>query len=126
MEMVRALIHRYDNRDDILAIEANRCSDVYRRSADDDFELVVVVPTNKARTDLAVVADAKSTQYRAPVSKNWPGRPDAYPWRVDVDNVRYSSLAVVKRAFENAGEPWIAAWTVRTALLAKEDLLGSD
>jgi len=34
-EMQKALIHRYDNKPDILAVEKMGCSEVYRRSKDD-------------------------------------------------------------------------------------------
>ncbi len=44
-------------------IEKLGCSEVYRRTRDDDFDLVVV-PTTRARTDTAVVARPTSGQYR--------------------------------------------------------------
>jgi hypothetical protein len=59
----KALIHRYDNEPDILAVETNGCSDVYRHVNGDDFEIVIIVPTLAARTQVAVIADAISGQY---------------------------------------------------------------
>ena len=52
--MKTALIHRYDNKPDILAVKENGCSEVYRRSRTDNFDLIVVVPTMAAKTSLAV------------------------------------------------------------------------
>jgi hypothetical protein len=86
--MQKALIHRYDNKPDILAVEKNGCSEVYRRARDDDFDVVIVVPTSYARTQTAVIADATSGQYTPENARSWPGRPDAYPVRVEVTNVR--------------------------------------
>ena len=45
MAIKKALIHRYDNLADILAVERNGCSEVYKRSQDNDFDIVIVVPT---------------------------------------------------------------------------------
>jgi hypothetical protein len=44
-----ALIHRYDNEPDILAVEQHGRSEVYRRATRDDFQILVVVPTKGAR-----------------------------------------------------------------------------
>lgn len=111
--MKRAIVHRYDNKPDILAVEERGYSDVYRR-ARGEFDLVIVVPTGAARTDVAVVADARSEQY-TPIMGNapWPGRPDAYPVRIDVANVRYTTRDQVRAAIEAAGESWLGQWTVR-------------
>jgi hypothetical protein len=38
--MQKALIHRYDNKADILEVEKHCCSEVYRRSTDDTFDVV--------------------------------------------------------------------------------------
>src|SRR5215475_5305346 len=106
MSKKKAILHRYDNLPDILAVEKNGCSEVYKRAADDDFELVIVVPTTRARTIKAVVADAASRQYTPPHAKPWPGRPDIYPVRIDVRNVRYTTLPKVRDAMRKAGESW--------------------
>jgi hypothetical protein len=122
MAKKRAIIHRYDNLPDILAIEKNGCSEVYKRSAEDDFDLVIVVPTTRAQTLTAVVAEATSRQYRPPKSKQWPGRPDAYPVRIDVTNVRYTTLTKVREAMRKAGEGWIGAWVLKAVELEEADL----
>ncbi|BAU47458.1 hypothetical protein SVA_0879 [Sulfurifustis variabilis] len=122
MAKKKAIIHRYDNLPDILAVEKNGCSEVYKRSRDDDFELVIVVPTTRARTQKAVVADAASRQYRPPRARPWPGRPDAYPVRVDVRNVRYTTLSKVRDAMKKAGESWAAAWVIKSVMLEENDL----
>jgi predicted HNH restriction endonuclease len=111
--MVKALIHRYDNALDILAVEGNKCSEVYNRSRDDDFDVVIIIPTGKAKSDVAVIADAFSGQYKPDTPKTWPGRPDTYPVRVDVNNVRYTTIDQVKSAFECAGIGWAGQWLVR-------------
>jgi hypothetical protein len=115
--MQKALIHRYDNKPDILAVEKNGCSEVYRRARDDNFDVVIVVPTSYARTQTAVVADATSGQYTPENARPWPGRPDEYPVRVDVTNVRYTTLEKVRRAVEAAGETWAGQWTVKVAAI---------
>jgi hypothetical protein len=40
--MQKALIHRYDNKADILGVEKHCCSEVYRRSKDDTLDVVIV------------------------------------------------------------------------------------
>ena len=110
--MKRALIQRYDNEPDIRAVAERGFSNTYRRSACDDFELVIVVPTRRACTDLVAVGRATSTQYTRVVGDSWPGRLERYPVRVDVADVRYTTVDRVRRAFEEAGVVWQAAWTV--------------
>lgn len=110
--MKKALVHRYDNKRDILAVEDNQCSEVYSRSKEDDFDLVIVVPTKAANTGLCVIADAKGKQYEPENPKPWPGKPDAYPVRIDVENVRFSNVRKVRLALEQAGKSWAAAWTI--------------
>jgi hypothetical protein len=117
-----AIIHRYDNLPDILAVAKNGCSEVYKRAARDDFDLVIVVPTARARTLKAVVADAASRQYTPPRAKPWPGRPDAYPVRIDVKNVRYTTLTKVREAMKNANQTWAAAWVIKSVELEENDL----
>lgn len=126
--MVKALIHRYDNELDILAVEKNRCSDVFKSIKDDDFELVVVVPTKAANTDIAIVAEALSKQYALDVPTTWPGRPDRYATRVDVGIVKQINVVTIRQAFEEANLIWAAAWTVYNASLPDwvRDLLDSD
>ncbi|GEM_PF-1977139 len=115
--MVKALIHRYDNKPDMLAVEKNRCSDVFNHSLDNDFELVIVVPTRAADTDLAIVAEALSGQYQPAEPRSWPGKPAAYVWRVDVGLVKKTTLAVIKEAFDEADLNWAGAWTIRNVSL---------
>lgn len=122
MAKKKAIIHRYDNLPDILAVEENGCSEVYKRSRDDDFELVVVVPTSRAHTLIAVVGDAASRQYKPARARPWPGRPDAYPVRIDLTNVRRTTLTKVREAMNNAGESWAAAWVIKSVVLEEQDL----
>jgi hypothetical protein len=118
----KAIIHRYDNLPDIRAVKRNGCSEVYQRAADDDFELVIVVPTGRAKSLEAIVADAASRQYRPEKSEPWPGRPDAYPVRINVTNVRSTTLTKVREAMRKAGESWAAAWRIKSVVLEEEDL----
>jgi hypothetical protein len=111
--MQKALLHRYDNKADILEVEKHCCSEVYRRSRDDSFDVVIVVPTSRAGTQIAVIGDATSGQYTPPEPKPWPGRPDVYPVRVDLANIRRTTLDKVRKAVEAAGENWPGQWTVR-------------
>ncbi|PRY31789.1 hypothetical protein CLV58_12286 [Spirosoma oryzae] len=115
--MVKALIHRYDNKPDMLAVEKNRCSDVFNHSLDNDFELVIVVPTRAANTDLAVIAEALSGQYQPAEPRSWPGKPAAYVWRVDVGLVKETTLTIIKEAFDEANLNWAGAWTIRNVSL---------
>lgn len=121
--MAKALIHRYDNEADILAVEEKGFSDVYRRAATDDFEIVVVVPTGAAETQTAVVADAISDQYTPNTMGRWPGRPDRYPVRVNVENVRYTTRERVKEAIIQSGQTWAAQWTVISCGLDESTLM---
>ena len=119
--MIRnALIHRYDNKPDIEAVDKNHCSEVYQRVRDDGFEIVIVVPTTKAKTDLAVWGEATSEQYTPPESKPWPGRPDRYPYRVDMKNIKSTTLDKVRYAVTKAGKTWVAAWVVMTVEVETE------
>ena len=120
--MKKALIHRYDNEPDILAVETNGCSDVYRRVNGDDFEIVIIVPTLAAGTQVAVIADAISGQYLPKEPRAWPGRPDRYGVRVDVKNVRYTTVTKVRRVVEAAGVTWAAQWPVIMAMIDENSL----
>ena len=115
--MQKALLHRYDNKPDILAVEKFGCSEVYRRTKDDNFDIVIIVPTGQAGTTMAVVGDAISGQYTPPAAKPWPGRSDVYPIRVDLANIRYTTLDKVRRAVEAAGETWPGQWTVKISAI---------
>ncbi len=53
---------------------------------------------------------------------NWPGRPDAYTSRVDVEDVRYTTPVAVCRAFDRSRSTSVAAWTVANACLDDDDL----
>ena len=110
----KALIHRYNNGPDILAVEKNGCSEVYQRSRDYGHEIVIVVPTTKAGTVIAVWGDTNGDQYRPKQSKTWPGQPDKYPVRIDMENVKYTTVYNVKDAVTKAGATWAAAWTIIT------------
>lgn len=118
----KAVIHRYDNLADIEAVERNGCSEVYKRAKDDEFELVVVVPTARAKSLKALVADATSGQFTPEKANPWPGRPDAYPVRINVCNVRYTSLQRVREAMQKAGHSWAAAWVIKSVELEESDL----
>lgn len=124
--MVRALIQRYDNEPDILAVEDHGFSDVYTEATCDDFDIVVVVPTNAANTQTSVVAEATSPQYTPNVPADWPGRPDKYPVRVNVENVRYTNRELVKEAIIDAGHTWAAQWTVLCIELEETLLIPSQ
>jgi hypothetical protein len=108
---------RYDNEPDILAVETNGRSDVYSRVNDDDFELVIIVPTLTAGTQVAVIADAVSGQYPPKEPRAWPGRSDRYGVRVDVKNVRYTTVNKVRSVVEAAGVTWAAQWPVIMAMI---------
>jgi hypothetical protein len=118
----KAIIHRYDNEPDILAVERNGCSEIYKRAKDDEFELVIVIPTLRARTSVAVVAEAVGPQFTPEKARAWPGRPDAYPVRINVSNVRYTTVQKVRHAMQNAGQTWEAAWVVKSVVLEEADL----
>lgn len=100
--MTRLLIHRYDNELDILDVERRGYSDVYVRSTDDEFDLVAVVPTGSAKTQIAVVGRASSGQYRPDGGAPWPGRHDKYLVRINMRDVRYTTLARVRAAVKAA------------------------
>ncbi|WP_155864555.1 HNH endonuclease [Deinococcus ficus] len=118
----KVLIHRYDNELDIRAIESRGYSDVYSRVKQEDFSLVVVVPTLAANSTVAIVADARSAQFTPTGGEPWPGRPDRYPVRVNVDHVRYTTVNLVRAAVEAAGVAWRAQWTVRLVELDPRQL----
>lgn len=124
--MKKALIQRYDNEPDILAIADRGYSDVFTRSARDDFEIVIVVPTVSAQTDMAVVADAASEQYYPVGGEPWPGKPDSYAVRVDLGNVRYTTRDRVRAAVLASGANWAGPWPVRFVERFDERLLFED
>lgn len=115
--MKRALIHRYDNKPDILAVESRGYSDVYSSVADNDFDLVIVVPTGSAKTNIAVYGNATSGQYQPDGGEPWPGRPDRYRIRVNLEDVRYTTRDRVREAVMEAGRTWAAQWTVLSLAL---------
>ena len=119
----KALIHRYTNEHDIRAVKANGCSDVFKRSRESGFDLVIVIPTGKARSQIAAVGKAASDQYVVPPDKRaeWL-ESHKYVWRIDVTDVRYTSLTKVRRALEKRREPFVGAWTVKSAVLDEGDL----
>lgn len=126
MAIRQALIHRYDNEADILAVETNGCSDVFKPGRI-DFDLVIVIPTAAAKTELAVVADAASAQHKIKEQKHWPGSPGAkYKFRVDVRDVRYTTVKRVRQALINSGDSWVGAWTVKNANVEEDDLAEPD
>jgi hypothetical protein len=121
--LTRVLVHRYNNELDIRAIEERGYSDVLRSVARNDFELVVVVPTQGANSELTVVADAVSEQMVPPAdTEPWPGLDLNYNVRVYVDNVRYTVRDRVKDAFAAAGVTWASQWTVLFAELDEDRL----
>ena len=117
-----ALIHRYDNKPDITSVKQNGCSEVYARSRKDDFDLVIVIPAQSARTNQAVYGDATSRQYSPSQAKPWPGRPDRYPVRVDMANIRETTLERVRKEVELAGGSWAGQWTVRAVAVEETAL----
>lgn len=124
--MTRVLIHRYDNELDILDVEKRLYSDVYKRVPNDDFQLVAVVPTTKAKTTLAVVADAAGPQTPPTGGPPWPGRPDRYMVRVPVTNVRRTTVDRVRDAVLAAGVTWASQWTVKIVDLDVASLFGGE
>jgi hypothetical protein len=108
----KALIHRYDNKPDILAVEKFGCSDVYLRARDNTFDMVIVIPTGRARTDIAVIGDAVTSQISPVPHIVWPGRPDGYRVRVKMKNFRRTSVDKVRAALKKAGKTWAAQWQV--------------
>lgn len=121
----RVLIHRYDNEPDILAVEERGYSDVYDRSRLNEFDLIVVLPTGAAKTQVTVVADAVSGQLVPEGGEPWPGRDDFYGVRVYVENVRYTTHARVRQALVDA-EQWVGQWKVKRVDLDLEDLFEPD
>jgi len=118
----KAILHRYDNKPDIIAVEKNGCSEVFKRAKDNDFDLVVIIPTRNANTDFSLYGDAISEQYIPKQSKYWQGRPDKYAYRIDMKNIKHTSLGNVRKAVESTGTNWLGAWTVRVVML-DENLL---
>jgi len=125
MTIRKALVHRYKNEPDILSVETNGCSDVMTPGRI-DFDLVIVIPTIAAKSEIAIVADAASPQYkiRDGAQKHWPGSVGVkYRFRVDVANVRYVSFGRVKNALMKAGDSWIGQWTVKNVEVDEDDLI---
>jgi dCTP diphosphatase len=114
-DKLKALIHRYDNEPDILEVEKNGCSEVYWHAKDSGHEIVIVVPTTAAKTETAIWGEATSEQYTPKKSTPWPGRPDRYPFRVDMKNFKYTNLHIVRWAAIEAGIQWQAPWPGITA-----------
>jgi hypothetical protein len=81
-----------------------------------------VVPTKSAGTETAVVGIATSQRYDPDGGRPWPGRNDNYHVRVDVSDVRYTTVQRVRAALEAAGKTWAAAWTVTYVDLETDQL----
>lgn len=120
--MKRVLLHRYDNALDILDVERRGYSDVFQRSNAEPFDFVAVVPTRAAKTNIAVVGVARSQQYDPNGGKPWPGRDDKYLVRIDVSDVRHTTVTKVRAAVEDAGKRWAAQWTVTYVDLDNQQL----
>lgn len=121
--MIRTvLIHRYDNAPDIMAVPRNQCSDVLVRAKEDNFSMVIIVPTRAAKITRAIVADATSGQYVPTTPKHWPGRPADYCIRVDLENFRYTTVDKVQRELERVGKTWAAQWQVTSAEIELNNL----
>jgi len=105
----------YPGEDDTKRAEAARLADravkrasegqydkaigIYKRA----FDLVIIVPTVQARTKIAIIGEPVSPQYRPKDPSHWPGRPDRYRVRVDLRNIRYSTVDKVRAAVVKAG-----------------------
>jgi hypothetical protein len=48
----------------------------------------------------------------ADTPSHWPGRPDRYGVRVDLRNIRYTTVDKVRAAVVKAGGTWTGQWTV--------------
>jgi predicted nucleic acid-binding protein len=84
----------------------------HARSADDSFELVIIVPTRAPRSKVAVFGKPLSTQYAPKDRAPWPGRPDTYRVRVDLGDIRYTTLDKVRTAVRSGGGSWIGQLVV--------------
>ena len=117
----RELDSSIDDEANLLTVKRNGCSEVFKRSKDKDFDLVIVVPTARAKTETAVVADAASRQYRPQLARDWPGKPAAYPWRIDVRDGEMSHLEA-PGSDHRGRTTWAAAWTVAAVEIDEDDL----
>lgn len=120
--MVKALVQRYDNKEDIYAIEKFGCSDFPYRSADDQFDILIVVPTLRAKTSLALIADTTSAQYEPKKRLFWPSRKNRYRIRVDVKNIKYTDLDTVRGELEHAGLEFSEHWHIKTLCIEENNL----
>ena len=105
------LIHRYDSEEKILSVERDGFSEVYTEVQCNEFEMVIVVPTRAAMTEVALFADATSGQNSLPMMAS-TGESDERLIRVNLENVRYTSWQSVRNAVTRAGGTWAAGWTV--------------
>ena len=99
-------------------------SDVYTAAGGEYFDLVVVVPTGAAKTEIAAYGRATSGQYQPDGGEPWPGKPDRYRVRIDVEDVRFTTRDAVRSAVQAAGRTWAAQWTV-LALDLDENMLSA-
>lgn len=123
----RALIHRYDNEPDILAVKEKGRSEVYDFCKKvGEFSVVIVVPTGKAKTTKVAVGDAVSGQVKADKPTVWPGRPDKYNVSVELENIQYTTIQRARAAIEAGGVKWQGQWKVNAADVDMRVVLGDD
>ena len=109
-QIVCTLIHRYDAREDILSAKlTNKCSDAIQR-ANGEFSHVIIIPTAKAKDNLAIWAKATSEQYKPSTKMEWKKKAK-YAVRVDIADANYTTLEKVKAATSAGG--WQSQWSSR-------------
>jgi hypothetical protein len=114
--VVNALIHRYDDRRDILSVKLlNKFSDSTHR-AGGEFSHVFVVPTQKAEDNLAIWGEAASEQYDIPKDRPFQGAfsPKECTARVDLAGIQYTTTEKVLAAMAPEDRSkWQAQWSAR-------------
>jgi hypothetical protein len=120
--MVKALVQRYNSKEDMYAIEKFACSDFPYRAPDNDFDMLIVIPTLRANTHLALIADTVSGQYKPAKKRYWPSKRREGRVRIDVKNVKYCDLNIVREELERAGLNWSGHWHVKTLLIEENNL----
>lgn len=125
MKRKRVIIHRYNDARDLAYVSQFGCSETRASSRDaeeDEFDWLVVTPPSGSKIEIAVLADALSSQeliHDLHGPHQWPSGSD-YIYRVLCANCKWTTVARVKAAF---GPKWNGHWSVNTMVVEESQLI---
>lgn len=125
-EPINALVIRSDNIPDIIETKKFKCFEFYRKSNQvGNFGLLIVIPTTEVKDDFAAYGNAITGQLPSTVSQNWPGRSGPYNYKVEVDNIHFTTKTRVRSALFN-GRLWSTSQTTFPVTVIESILVPTD